>query len=189
MRDLLLGYLLDALEPEEKRELERRLSTDPELRRDLELLRRSLEPLDGSSSLIDPPAGLAGRTCEWITSLSGELAPLSDADRAFPRDRPSADDKAAAGSGVPDSPTDKSLGLRGNRDKLDPRDAISTRFLASQPLEPAMPIGRRWSLADATVPPGSSSQLHSSSSRSWLRCAISRASRLAVRRCIEWAWR
>ena len=46
MRDLLLGYLLNALEPDEKRELERCLSSDPELRRDLELLRRSLEPLN-----------------------------------------------------------------------------------------------------------------------------------------------
>lgn len=149
MRDLLLGYLLDALEPEEKRELERRLSIDPDLRRDLELLRRSLEPLDGSSSLIDPPAGLAGRTCDWITSLSGELAPIADADRAFPRDRDPED-----GAGVPDSPTDKALGLRGSRDKLDPREAIRSRFFASQPLEPAAVSGRRWSLADATVTAG-----------------------------------
>jgi len=149
MRDLLLGYLLDALEPDEKRELERRLSTDPELRRDLELLRRSLEPLDGSSSLIDPPAGLARRTCDWIASLSGELAPISNADRAFPRERNPED-----AAGVPDSPTDKVLGLRNGRDKLDPRSAISARFVASQPLEPAAHIGRRWSLADATVTAG-----------------------------------
>lgn len=159
MRDLLLGYLLDALEPEEKRELERRLSIDPELRRDLELLRRSLEPLDGSSSLFDPPAGLAGRTCEWISSLSGELAPISDADRAFPRDRsPEVGNPESRnpenGARVPDSPTDKSLGLRGSREKLDPREAISSRFLASQPLEPAAYSRRRWTLADATVTAG-----------------------------------
>jgi len=149
MRDLLLGYLLDALEPDEKRELERRLSTDPELRRDLELLRRSLEPLDGTSSLIDPPAGLARRTCDWIASLSGELAPISDADRAFPRERNPED-----AAGVPDSPTDRVLGLRSGRDKLDPRPAISARFVASQPLEPAAHAARRWSLADATVTAG-----------------------------------
>lgn len=149
MRDLLLGYLLDALEPEEKRELERRLSIEPELRRDLELLRRSLEPLDGSSSLIDPPAGLARRTCDWIASLSGELTPTSDADRAFPRERNPED-----AAGVPDSSTDRVPGLRNGRDKLDPRPAISARFVASQPLEPAAHAARRWSLADATVTAG-----------------------------------
>lgn len=149
MRDLLLGYLLDALEPEEKRELERRLSTDPDLRRDLELLRRSLEPLDGTSSLIDPPAGLARRTCDWINELSGELAPISDEHRAFPRDSKPADDADHS-----PSPNEASPASRRNRAQLEPRAAISSRFLASQEFEPSGDSRRRWTFADATVTVG-----------------------------------
>ena len=67
----LLGYLLDALEPEERQEIEARLSRDPALQDQLALLRRGLDLLDDEPH-CEPPAGLAARTCRLIAS-QGEV--------------------------------------------------------------------------------------------------------------------
>ena len=45
MREQLIGYLLSALEPDEHQIVEAQLSRDPQLKRELELLSRSLQPL------------------------------------------------------------------------------------------------------------------------------------------------
>jgi anti-sigma-K factor RskA len=66
MCEELLGYLLGALEPDEERELEARLATDPELRKQLEELRPLLRPLTAEPARIDPPAGLAARICAQV---------------------------------------------------------------------------------------------------------------------------
>jgi hypothetical protein len=57
----LLGYLLDALDPQAHREVEAQLAARPELRERLESLRRTLEPLAADNAVPEPPPGLAMR--------------------------------------------------------------------------------------------------------------------------------
>ncbi len=66
MRDQLIGYLLDALEPHERQQLEERLEQDPDLQRELELFSESVEPLYVADGPIPLPAGLADRTCRMV---------------------------------------------------------------------------------------------------------------------------
>lgn len=68
MRDQLIGYLLEALEPGEMAEVAAQLNRDPQLKRDLEILARGLEPLAGEKAPFEPPAGLARRTGEFVVS-------------------------------------------------------------------------------------------------------------------------
>ena len=67
MRDELLAYLLDDLEPEKRERIERRLETDPIWQHELERLRSCLDAGDqhpeGTSSL---PENLANRTCSFV---------------------------------------------------------------------------------------------------------------------------
>ena len=68
MREDLLGYLLEALEPSQRQSVEQALIHDDRLQRDLHLLRRSLEPLWSDKGHLDPPQGLASRTLEYIAA-------------------------------------------------------------------------------------------------------------------------
>ena len=68
VRDLLIGYLLGALEPAEHEAVETHLAKDPELRRALAVLRKALEPLDAARQDFPPPAGLAARTNQYIAA-------------------------------------------------------------------------------------------------------------------------
>ncbi len=68
MREHLLGYLVDALEPHEKKTLETSLSQDEQLRRELDTLRMCLQPLAADAGHFDPPSGLASRTCSFVAS-------------------------------------------------------------------------------------------------------------------------
>ena len=63
----LIGYLLGALSAVEQREVEDALANDSQLRKELERLRRSLEPLDSLADDQQPPAGLADRTLQAIS--------------------------------------------------------------------------------------------------------------------------
>jgi hypothetical protein len=67
MRDYLLGYLLDALEPAEAAMVEAELARDPQLKNELAILARGLQPLASDREHCDPPSGLAHRTCEFVT--------------------------------------------------------------------------------------------------------------------------
>lgn len=76
MRDYLIGYLLEALEPDEHEMVAAQLSRDPQLKRELELISRSLQPLGVDREHFDPPRGLAERTCEFVVMQSqATLAP------------------------------------------------------------------------------------------------------------------
>mgnify|MGYP002624193162 FL=1 len=68
MRDELLGYLLGALEPSEQQRVEEQLKDDPALRQDLATLERGLALLECESADCAPPAGLAVRTCRFVSS-------------------------------------------------------------------------------------------------------------------------
>lgn len=70
MVETLIGYLLGALDAEDVEQLSGLLETDPELQRQLELLRQSLEPLElCRCEAIDAPADLAVRT--WVVIREG----------------------------------------------------------------------------------------------------------------------
>ncbi len=58
----LVGYLLDALDPETKRGVETYVRSHPEAQRQLDLLRQALEPLASDRDTIEPPPGLRVRT-------------------------------------------------------------------------------------------------------------------------------
>ena len=68
MRDHLIGYLLNALDPSEHEMVEAELGRDPQLRSDLDVLSRALAPLAADKEHYTPPLGLAQRTCEFVTT-------------------------------------------------------------------------------------------------------------------------
>jgi len=61
LEENLVGYLLKALDPDEQRQVERAVQDDPETRRRLELLERSLQPLAADREYPHPPADLRYR--------------------------------------------------------------------------------------------------------------------------------
>ena len=66
MRENLIGYLLNALEPSEQALVEAHLSRDPQLKQELELLSRGLTPLAAGRGDFPPPIGLATRTNQFV---------------------------------------------------------------------------------------------------------------------------
>lgn len=71
MRENLVGFLIEALEEPERARVEAALS-DPRdgvaLRRDLDLLRRAIQPLERDRVNEAPPPGLASRTLAFVQS-------------------------------------------------------------------------------------------------------------------------
>jgi hypothetical protein len=72
MDDLLLGYALNALDPPERRSVEAQLCGDPDARRRLDLVRRSLAPLAADREEPEPPPGLVARTLARITAVRSQ---------------------------------------------------------------------------------------------------------------------
>jgi hypothetical protein len=66
----LIGYLLNALEHEDALAVERSLAGEDETRRQLDLLRFALVPLEGDCGDVDAPAGLAACTCRRIRAAT-----------------------------------------------------------------------------------------------------------------------
>lgn len=89
MRDQLIGYLLDALEPTERAALERRLKDDSALRSELRLLQRTICGLEADRGYYDPPEGLATQTLELVSDrASREVASVRmSPDRSPPSRR------------------------------------------------------------------------------------------------------
>ena len=65
-REQLIGYLLGALDDDEREDLESQLNSDPELRKELLRLDWSLAPLDQVQSNFEVPSDLVRRTCELV---------------------------------------------------------------------------------------------------------------------------
>jgi hypothetical protein len=59
MDENLVGYLLDALDPDERQQVQARLNARPELRMQMERLQRALEPLATDAEPLTAPPGLA----------------------------------------------------------------------------------------------------------------------------------
>jgi len=75
MTDELLAYLLDDLCPERRAEIDRRLASDPALRRELERIQECLSSSDDAKSCVDePPGDLVTRTCCLVTRIPAEGA-------------------------------------------------------------------------------------------------------------------
>ncbi len=77
MRENLYGYLLDALEPEEREQVEASLKEDEGLKKEMELLRRGLVLLAYDKAPIDAPVGLAERTCQHVAERARSVTPRS----------------------------------------------------------------------------------------------------------------
>jgi anti-sigma factor RsiW len=88
----LLGYLLGALEDDERVALEEQLRTSAKLRERLAALRQQIERLRGASCESEPPPGLARRTCHFIAAYaeaSSAKEPARAAASATPVQLPS----------------------------------------------------------------------------------------------------
>jgi prepilin-type processing-associated H-X9-DG protein len=84
MDENLVGYLLNALELEERRDVERHLRCDPRASERLEQLRLALEPLAADDEPIDPPAGLWERTLGRVEDYQRSNLPQAPV-RLLPR--------------------------------------------------------------------------------------------------------
>jgi len=84
----LLGYLLGALEDEEQECLDRRFEQDGDFRRKLGQWRQCLTPLEPLRHDIEPPPGLAERTCQLVAACRGPLATPEEADSYRPNMTP-----------------------------------------------------------------------------------------------------
>ena len=80
MREDLLGYLLGALDDDERERVEAAIRHDPELQRRVEELQEQLQIL-AEEAPEEPPPGLAERTCDLIDSYRQERAPEIRAGR------------------------------------------------------------------------------------------------------------
>ena len=68
MRELLIRYLLGELDADERRDVQSRLQSSPELQRELAQLRTCFAAnLDDELFAPDPPSGLAARTAGQVT--------------------------------------------------------------------------------------------------------------------------
>ncbi len=97
MRDQLIGYLLDALDPQEHEQVKAQLSRDDRLKHELEVLARSLLPLGGEPVPFEPPAGLADRTCDFVAQQAQPVSTYAAPPGAPARQWSMADMVVAAG--------------------------------------------------------------------------------------------
>jgi hypothetical protein len=89
VRENLIGYIVGAIEPEERLQVEQRVEQDASTRQELELMRSGLHPLAEDQMHHEPPAGLAQRCCDYVYSraevLPASLSPASQAPRKVVR--------------------------------------------------------------------------------------------------------
>ena len=91
MKENLVGYLLNALDPETHREVEASLRADPAARQELEALRQALEPLSADRAEPEPPPGLVVRTLGRVAEYCCQdlpRAPIPRGTRAPAGGRP-----------------------------------------------------------------------------------------------------
>ena len=99
--DDLVGYCLGGLDDGDSRRVETALADPvqgPDLRRDLELIRRALEPLAHDRMPFAAPAGLAQRTLAFVTAQTAPDTAGSMRSVTRPAERPLGDDGTWRGS-------------------------------------------------------------------------------------------
>src|SRR5438045_6870025 len=77
MDDQLVGYLLNALDDDARRQVETYLHASPDARRKLESLRPALSPLESDRADPAPPAGLAERTLARVSAVPRRRLPVA----------------------------------------------------------------------------------------------------------------
>ncbi|MDR1141078.1 MAG: hypothetical protein LBL62_05240, partial [Planctomycetaceae bacterium] len=77
-REMLLGYLTNALEDDEIAYVERELLCQPALRTELAMLQKELSPLTYVYESVDPPYNLAQRTCRRLWKHLDQMKQNSD---------------------------------------------------------------------------------------------------------------
>src|SRR5271166_1270313 len=75
MDENLVGYLIDALDPEDRQAVEAHLAVQPELHTRLERLRRALEPLADDAEAPAPPPDLALATLSRVAEHACRTLP------------------------------------------------------------------------------------------------------------------
>jgi hypothetical protein len=135
MQHDLLGYVLDALEPDERGAVEARIERDPLLQEQLVRLRSAVRLLEDVPS-FEPPSGLAARTCAAVLQAS-ETAPL-------------------VGNALSGVPSDGAHRIRGNAADRNGTEAVPyNRSVGRKPRrEPLTLPGRAWKAADMVVAVG-----------------------------------
>ena len=99
--DELVGYCLGALDEGESRQVELALADPvrgPDLRRNLDLIRTALRPLDRDRGPIAPPVGLAKRTVAFVAAQTAPaIVPMRSAIRPAPPSRDEAEWQGSSG--------------------------------------------------------------------------------------------
>ncbi|MFI4875588.1 MAG: hypothetical protein ACIALR_09630 [Blastopirellula sp. JB062] len=98
MRDNLLGYLLNALDEDEAREVETTAERSPDTKRELQQLQSHVDLLENSWVDVAPPAGLAARACAFLDAPVGRQSSSSFADTADDEPVPPVDQRPIAKS-------------------------------------------------------------------------------------------
>ena len=76
-REILIGYLLDVLEPQETVKIDAELQTNEVLRNDPGAIYREISPISEMVDGHEPPLGLASRTCQKIWAKIDSAQKLS----------------------------------------------------------------------------------------------------------------
>src|SRR5213594_4362765 len=77
MDDNLVGYLLDALDPEARRAVDDYLRSHPAARTRLDRLRRLLQPLAADREPPEPPPHLVPATLRRVAAVRGRTLPFA----------------------------------------------------------------------------------------------------------------
>ncbi len=90
MDENLIGYALNALDPDAQREVEAYLLTHPAARQRVEMVRQAVQPLEADRDAIEPPAGLRVRTLARVAEFrrhelppAPRVLPLRPASRTW----------------------------------------------------------------------------------------------------------
>jgi len=102
MRDELVGYLLGALDEEQRARVETSLRADVRLREDMERMGRGLHVLTGAGDTpwVDPPDGLVERTCDFVFGQGGARAASPGSEAAGSAPTPSSEQRHGVPAGM-----------------------------------------------------------------------------------------
>ena len=78
MREQLIGFLLDALGDADRELVRQKLRESAQWREELAHLRQRLDPLDDEELACEPPANLADKTCQFVSSQDESCLPAEE---------------------------------------------------------------------------------------------------------------